>query len=57
MIGRVIMIRWHCIFKRGAANVVIVIVVQVTAATEVGRSFMFMSSSILSQVSVKIGPK
>lgn len=46
---RKVVIRWHCILERWGAYIIIVIIVQISPAGKVGRSFVFMSSSILSQ--------
>jgi hypothetical protein len=51
-VGRKVMIRWHGIFERRRAHIIVVVVVQVPATVEVRRSFMFMSPSILSKVSL-----
>lgn len=48
------MIRWHWILQGWGAHFIIVIIVQLSPTSKVCRSFVFMSSSILFQVSIEI---
>ena len=40
---------WYMVVQRWCAHLIVIIIVQITPAVEVGRTFMFVSGAILDQ--------